>query len=102
MYGTDRFGLKQKEGPRKGMVRASFTHSSGFIPPVVSSFRVLLHPSLPCLLPNQGREVSVFSRLWLVNRTEMVLQHREVSLAMDVDATFMGDRMPQVLFLGRG
>lgn len=58
----------------------------------VSNLRALLHPSLPY----QGREVSVFSRLWLVNRTEMVLQHREVSLAMDVDATFMGDRMPQV------
>lgn len=38
----------------------------------------------------------MFCRLWLVNRTEMVLQHRGASLAMAVDATFMGDRMPQV------
>lgn len=40
--------------------------------------------------------MSIFGRLWLINRTEMMLQHRDASLAMGVDATFMGDRMPQV------
>lgn len=52
-----------------------------------------------CPLGEQGREVSVFCRLWLVNRTEIALQHRDASLAMGVDATFMGDRMPQVSLL---
>ncbi|CAM9649737.1 unnamed protein product, partial [Ectocarpus fasciculatus] len=40
--------------------------------------------------------LSVFCRLWLVNRTEMVLQHRDSSLAGGIDSTFMGDRMPQI------
>ena len=44
----------------------------------------------------QGRDLSVFSRLWLVNRTEMTLQHRDSSLAGGIDSTFIGDRMPQI------
>lgn len=49
----------------------------------------------------QGRDLSVFCRLWLVNRTEMVLQHRDSSLAGGIDSTFMGDRMPQITQPGR-
>ncbi|CBN77552.1 conserved unknown protein [Ectocarpus siliculosus] len=49
----------------------------------------------------KGRDLSVFCRLWLVNRTEMVLQHRDSSLAGGIDSTFMGDRMPQITQPGR-
>lgn len=55
----------------------------------------------PCCFFGQGRDLSVFSRLWLVNRTEMVLQHRDSSLAGGIDSTFMGDRMPQITQPGR-
>lgn len=49
----------------------------------------------------KGRDLSVFCRLWLVNRTEMVLQHRDSSLAGGIDSTFIGDRMPQITQPGR-
>ena len=54
-----------------------------------------------CSFRHQGRDLSVFCRLWLVNRTEMVLQHRDSSLAGGIDSTFIGDRMPQVTQPGR-
>lgn len=64
----------------------------------------LLVRLLLCFVSNvfeQGRDLTVFCRLWLVNRTEMVLQHRDSSLAGGIDSTFMGDRMPQITQPGR-
>ncbi|CAM9721183.1 unnamed protein product [Scytosiphon promiscuus] len=58
-------------------------------------------PNLHVHVALQGRDLSVFCRLWLVNRTEMVLQHRDSSLAGGIDSTFMGDRMPQITQPGR-
>ncbi|CAM9862638.1 unnamed protein product [Ectocarpus sp. 12 AP-2014] len=59
-------------------------------------------PGLHLHVALQARHnLSVFCRLWLVNRTEMVLQHRDSSLAGGIDSTFMGDRMPQITQPGR-
>ncbi|CAM9829201.1 unnamed protein product, partial [Discosporangium mesarthrocarpum] len=53
-------------------------------------------PSLYLQIAMQGRDISVFCRVWIVNRTGMSLMHRDASLGMGVDATFIADRMAQV------
>ena len=62
----------------------------------IGSFVEMEIPTLKIKTTVMGRHVRVFSKVWIINHTDLTLQYREANGAAGIDAPFMRTGMAQV------